>query len=68
MFRAAPNLSCDANPVVDLYFGPHAPDGHERRWIQTIPEKGWFTYFRVYGPEGPAFDGQWKPGDFEEVN
>jgi hypothetical protein len=29
--------------------------------------KGWFTYFRIYGPEAPAFDGSWKPGDFEEV-
>ena len=21
----------------------------------------------VNGPEGPAFDGSWRPGDFEEV-
>jgi len=31
------------------------------------PGKGWFVYFRVYGPEQAAFDGSWKPGDFEEV-
>jgi hypothetical protein len=52
---------------IDLYFGPKAPAGQEGRWIQTIPGKGWFAYFRIYGPEGPAFDGSWKPGDFEEV-
>lgn len=52
---------------VDLYFGPKAPKGHEDRWIQTLPKKGWFVYFRVYGPEQPAFDGSWKPGDFERV-
>ena len=23
--------------------------------------------FRIYGPEKPAFDGSWKPGDFEKV-
>ena len=51
----------------DLYFGPNAPAGHEGRWIKTIPGKGWFVYFRIYGPEQPAFDGSWKPGDFEEV-
>jgi hypothetical protein len=51
----------------DLYFGPTAPAGHEDQWIQTIPGKGWFVYFRIYGPQGPAFDGSWKPGDFEEV-
>ncbi len=52
---------------VDLYFGPKSPGTYESRWIQTIPGKGWFSYFRVYGPEEPAFDGSWKPGDFEEV-
>ena len=52
---------------VDLYFGPKAPTGQEGRWIQTTPGKGWFTYFRIYGPRGPAFDGTWRPGDFEEV-
>jgi len=52
---------------IDLYFGPIAPVGKEDVWIKTIPNKGWFTYFRIYGPEGPAFDGTWKPGDFEEV-
>lgn len=52
---------------VDLYFGPEAPAGQENRWIKTVPGKGWFTYFRIYGPEGPAFDGSWKPGDFEEM-
>jgi hypothetical protein len=52
---------------VDLYFGPKSPAGQEGRWIQTTPGKGWFTYFRIYGPQGPAFNGSWKPGDFEEV-
>jgi hypothetical protein len=52
---------------LDLYFGPKAPAGHEGEWIQTIPGKGWFTYFRIYGPEPAAFDGSWKPADFEEM-
>jgi hypothetical protein len=52
---------------VDLYFGPMTPKGNEGRWIETIPGKSWFAYFRIYGPEKPAFDGSWKPGDFEEV-
>ncbi len=50
---------------VDLYFGPDAPAGHEGRWIKTTPGKGWFVYFRIYGPQPAAFDGTWKPGDFE---
>jgi len=53
------------NRPIDLFFGPSAPTGKEGLWIKTIPGKGWFTYFRIYGPEQAAFDGSWKPGDFE---
>ncbi|MCY1273874.1 hypothetical protein D9M69_227320 [compost metagenome] len=56
------------NGTVDLYFGPEAPQGQEKHWIKTTPGKGWFTYFRIYGPEKAAFDGSWKPGDFEQLN
>jgi hypothetical protein len=58
-------VSSDA--PAELYFGPNAPKGKEGVWIKTIPGKGWFVYFRIYGPEQAAFDGSWKPGDFEEV-
>lgn len=52
----------------DLYFGPTAPAGHEHAWIKTIAGKGWFVYFRIYGPDTAAFDGSWKPADFQQVN
>ncbi|PZQ50835.1 MAG: DUF1254 domain-containing protein [Rhodovulum sulfidophilum] len=51
----------------DLYFGPEQPEGAEGRWIRTVPGRGWFAYIRVYGPEAAAFDGAWRPGDFERV-
>ena len=38
---------------VDLYFGPTAPAGKEA----STPGEGWLAYFRLFGPEGPAFDG-----------
>jgi len=53
--------------TIDLYFGPKAPTGKEGQWIKTVPNVGWFAYFRIYGPETAAFNGSWKPGDFEEV-
>jgi hypothetical protein len=52
---------------VDLYFGPKAPKGQEARWIQTTPDKGWFAYFRIYGPDEKAFDGTWWLNDFEPI-
>jgi hypothetical protein len=59
------NLDQDA--PVELSFGPDAPAEGEGRWIKTIPDKGWFVYFRIYGPEQPAFDGSWRLPDFEQV-
>lgn len=52
---------------IDLYFGPKAPKGKEANWIQTVPNKGWFTILRVYGPLEPWYDGTWKPSDITEV-
>jgi hypothetical protein len=59
----------DKTPCINRTLAVHdpVPEGHEDRWIKTIPGKGWFVYFRIYGPEPPAFDCRWKPGDFEEV-
>ena len=51
----------------ELYFGPQAPAGEQGQWIKTVPGRGWFAYIRIYGPEAPAFDGSWKPGDFEKM-
>jgi hypothetical protein len=63
--RSLFELKDASGSAAELHFGPTAPKGHEGQWIQTIPGKGWFVYFRIYGPEKPAFDGSWKPGDFE---
>jgi hypothetical protein len=52
---------------VELHFGPDAGEGSEDTWIKTIPGKGWFVYFRIYGPEQPAFDGSWQLPDFERL-
>jgi hypothetical protein len=49
---------------VDLHFGPAEPADGGDRWIQTVPSRGWFCYFRIYGPQAAAFDGSWQPGDF----
>jgi hypothetical protein len=65
--RSLFELKDEKGSAADLYFGPTAPPGKERQWIKTTPGKGWFTYFRIYGPEASAFNGSWKPGDFEEV-
>jgi hypothetical protein len=52
---------------VDVYFGPKAPAGKEANWVQTIPDKGWFTYLRFYGPTEAFFDKSWAMTDFEKI-
>lgn len=55
----------DTTAPLTLYFGPTPPPNTPTdRWIQTVPDTGWFTYFRIYGPDGPAFDGSWQLPDF----
>ena len=63
--RSLFELQSSSGATADLHFGPKTPAGKEGRWIKTIPDKGWFAYFRIYGPQQPAFDGSWRPGDFE---
>jgi hypothetical protein len=53
---------------VDVYFGPKAPEGKEANWVQTNPDKGWFAYFRFYGPTEAFFDKSWALPDIEKVN
>ncbi|MBY3027087.1 DUF1254 domain-containing protein [Rhizobium leguminosarum] len=60
-------LIANADGSVDVYFGPKAPEGKKDNWIQTVPGKGWFAIFRLYGPLEPWFDKTWRPGEIELV-
>jgi len=62
------NMVANADGSIDLYFGPKAPKGKERNWIETVPQKSWFPILRLYGPLEPWFDKSWKPGEIELVN
>ncbi|WP_202312284.1 DUF1254 domain-containing protein [Mesorhizobium sp. L-8-10] len=58
----------NADGSIDVYFGPKAPAGHEANWIQTNADKGWFAYFRFYGPTEPFFDKSWGLPDVEKID
>ena len=61
------SLRRTANRVRHTVFGPQPPDEAADRWLQTVAGREWFAYLRVYGPQAPAFDGSWRPGDFVSV-
>jgi len=60
-------LKTNADGSVDLYFGPIPPKGIESNWIKTRDDRGFFLYFRAYGPLQPFFDNTWKLNDVEQV-
>ena len=61
---AVPN----ADGSTDIYFGPEAPKGKEANWIQTVPDKGWFTILRLYSPMPAYFDKSWQVGEIELID
>ena len=46
----------NADGSMDIYFGLKPPAGKENNWVQTIPETGWNTILRLYGPLEPWLD------------
>ncbi len=67
-----PAVSSYTQPVVnndgsiDIEFGP-TPPKDKRNWIQTVPDKGWFPFFRAYGPTEAYFDKTWQLEDIVPV-
>jgi len=57
-----------ADGSTTIHFGPEQPEGVARgNWIQTNPEKGWFTILRLYSPLPAFFDKSWRPSEIELV-
>ena len=49
-------LHKNADGSITLTFGPTTPDDQPGNWIQTVPDKKWFTLLRLYGPLEPWLD------------
>jgi hypothetical protein len=60
-------LQKNADGSVDLYFGPTAPGSKESNWVQTVSNKFWFPYFRLYAPTQAYFDRSWPLPDIEKM-
>jgi hypothetical protein len=57
----------NADGSVDIYAGPKPPKAQEANWIPTLAGKGWFPFFRFYGPDEPLTQRSWKLPDIERV-
>jgi hypothetical protein len=64
----SPAATANADGSTAVYFGPTQPDGVGRgNWIQTDPNKGWFTILRLYSPLDGFFTKAWRPSEIELV-
>lgn len=61
------DLQINPDGSIDVYFGPKPIQGKETNWLQTIPGKGWFIIFRLYGPLQPWFEKSWRLDDIKLV-
>jgi hypothetical protein len=64
----SPAAEAEADGSTVVCFSPTQPGGvAPGNWIQTDPERGWFTVLRLYSPLQPFFDKTWRPGEIELV-
>jgi len=63
--QSEPAQEADGSTVLTL--GPQAPPGKTGNWLRTVPGKEYFVILRLYGPEEPAINRTWKPGDLQPI-
>jgi len=62
------DLKKNSDGSIDLYFGPKAPEGKESNWVKTLDDRGFFIYFRWFGPMQEYFDQTWQLNDLVKLN
>lgn len=60
------DLVVEDDGSVVVHFGPDEPDGRVN-WIETVRDRSWFVYLRLFAPAEPYFDRAWALPDIEPV-
>ncbi len=60
-----PGIQKNADGGVTVWLAPKAPAGHEKNWVQTMPDRGYTLGLRLYGPLEPWFNQSWRPDDVQ---
>ena len=63
--RDKPTATADVSS--HICFGPASP-GAGKNWLRTLPGKGFFVIFCMYGPTQAICERTWKPSDIEKTN
>ena len=60
-------LKTNADGSVDVYFGPKPPSGEISNWVQTVQDRFWFPYLRLFASTAAYFDRSSPLPDIEKV-
>jgi hypothetical protein len=60
-------VKVEADGSTKIFVGTKAPEGYENNWIQSNPEKGFFVYFRLYGPLESYYDKSWEMPNIKKI-
>lgn len=63
--NTGPHVNDDG--LVDIGFGPEAPEGREPNWVQTVPGPTWNAILRLCGPLEPWSDPSWRAGQIARI-
>lgn len=63
----SPDLKVNDDGSYTIWFGPKPLNRREKNWVQTPPDKSFFSTFRLYGPLEAWTEKSWKIGDFELI-
>jgi hypothetical protein len=56
-----PDTRVNEDGSIYILLGPDGPPkGWEANYVQTLPDRGWFPYFRAYGARAEFFDDSYK--------
>jgi hypothetical protein len=62
------DLLINEDGSVDLFIGPKKPVGDKvKNWIQSMPGKAWFPYFRLYSPKKAFLNRTWILPDIQKT-
>jgi hypothetical protein len=62
------DFESNSDGSVDIYLSPEKPKSvATSNWIETVPGKGFFCYFRFYGVLEPLLERNWRPQDFKKI-
>lgn len=60
-------ITTNPDGSTEIIIGPDAPADASTNWLQTDPNRGFFSILRLYSPLESFFDKTWRPSEIEPI-